>query len=66
MWYTFYRKTNERIAMDEKSILEVAFEWICECGAYERLKKQCENYTTDISVRYNMPEIFSCEGSNCI
>ena len=54
--------------MDEKSTLEVAFEWICECGAYEQLKKQCENYATDISVRYkfNMPEAFSCEGSNCI
>ena len=54
--------------MDEKSILEVAFEWICECGAYEQLKKQCENYATDISVRYefNIPEVFSCEGSNCI
>ena len=38
--------------MDEKSILEVAFEWICECGAYEQLKKQCENYAADVSVRY--------------
>ncbi|XP_067051218.1 minichromosome maintenance domain-containing protein 2-like [Acropora muricata] len=35
--------------MDEKSILEVAFEWICECGAYEQLKKQCENYAADVS-----------------
>ena len=52
--------------MDEKSILEVAFEWICECGAYEQLKKQCENYAADVSARYNMPEVFSWEGSNCI
>ena len=39
--------------MDEKSILEVAFEWICECGAYEQLKKQYENYAADVTVRYN-------------
>ena len=52
--------------MDEKSILEVAFEWICECGAYEQLKKQYENYAADVTVRYNMSEAFSCEGSNCI
>ena len=43
--------------MDEKSILEVAFEWICEYGAYEQLKKQCENYATNISVRHRHPKL---------
>ena len=51
--------------MDEKTILEVAFEWICECGAYEQLKKQCEKFAADVSVRYNMPLVVSCEGSIC-
>ena len=35
-----------------KSILEVAFEWICECGAFEQLRKQCENYTLDLMVGF--------------
>ncbi|KAJ7363409.1 Minichromosome maintenance domain-containing protein 2 [Desmophyllum pertusum] len=35
--------------MDEKSILEVAFEWLCECGAFDQLRKQCECYTTDLA-----------------
>lgn len=38
--------------MHVKSILEVAFEWICECGAFEQLRKQCENYTPDLTVGF--------------
>lgn len=38
--------------MDEKSILEVAFEWLCECGAFDQLRKQCECYTTDFAVGF--------------
>lgn len=37
--------------MEEKNVLESAFEWICECGAFEQLRKQCEQYTKDFTVR---------------
>lgn len=36
--------------MNEKSIHETAFEWICECGAFEQLRKQSENYAADLTV----------------
>lgn len=36
--------------MEAKSIPEVAFEWLCECGAFDQLKKQCECYTADFAV----------------
>lgn len=36
--------------MEEKNVLESAFEWICECGAFEQLRKQCEQYTKDFTV----------------
>jgi len=36
--------------MEEKNVLESAFEWICECGAFEQLRKQCELYTKDFTV----------------
>lgn len=36
--------------MEAKSIPEVAFEWLCECGAYDQLRKQCECYTADCTV----------------
>ena len=39
--------------MEVKSILEVAFEWFCECGAFEQLRKQCESYTADSTVGFN-------------
>ncbi|CAH3032428.1 unnamed protein product [Porites lobata] len=35
--------------MEEKNVLESAFEWICECGAFEQLRKQCEQYTKDFT-----------------
>lgn len=37
--------------MEAKSIPEVAFEWLCECGAFEQLRKQCECYTADFAER---------------
>ena len=37
--------------MEAKSIPEVAFEWLCECGAFDQLKKQCESYVADFAVR---------------
>ena len=39
--------------MDKKNMLEVAFEWICECGAFEQLRKQCEHYTADFTVGFD-------------
>ena len=36
--------------MEEKSIPEVAFEWLCECGAFDQLRKQCECYITGTTV----------------
>lgn len=36
--------------MEKKNVLESAFEWICECGAFEQLRKQCEQYTKDFTV----------------
>lgn len=33
--------------MEVKSILEVAFEWFCECGAFEQLRKQSKCYSAD-------------------
>ena len=36
--------------MEKKNVLESAFEWICECGAFEQLRKQCEEYTKDFTV----------------
>lgn len=36
--------------MEEKNALESAFEWICECGAFEQLRKQCEQYTKVFTV----------------
>lgn len=36
--------------MEVKSISEVAFEWLCECGAFDQLRKQCECYTADFAV----------------
>ena len=38
--------------MDIKSIVEVAFEWMCECGAFEQLRKQCEHHTRDFTVGF--------------
>lgn len=38
------------IHMEEKNALESAFEWICECGAFEQLRKQCEQYTKVFTV----------------
>ena len=40
----------ENSFMEEKNVLESAFEWICECGAFEQLRKQCEQYTKDFTV----------------
>lgn len=40
--------------MEAKSIPEVAFEWLCECGAFEQLRKQCE-YTADFAVSVFFP-----------
>ena len=37
--------------MEEKRLLEVTFEWIRECGAFEQLRRQCEIYVVDVSVR---------------
>ncbi|XP_022781575.1 MCM domain-containing protein 2-like [Stylophora pistillata] len=37
--------------MEVKSILEVAFEWFCECDIFEQLRKQCENYSADSTER---------------
>ena len=42
--------TFGNIHMEEKNVLESAFEWICECGAFEQLRKQCEQYTKDFTV----------------
>ena len=36
--------------MEAKSIPEVAFEWLCECGAFDQLRKQCDFYTEDFTV----------------
>lgn len=36
--------------MEEKNVFESAFEWICECGAFEQLRKQCEQYTKVFTV----------------
>nr|XP_058967246.1 minichromosome maintenance domain-containing protein 2-like [Pocillopora verrucosa] len=33
--------------MEVKSTLEVAFEWFCECGAFEQLRKQSKCYSAD-------------------
>ncbi|XP_027043854.1 minichromosome maintenance domain-containing protein 2-like [Pocillopora damicornis] len=33
--------------MEVRSILEVAFEWFCECGAFEQLRKQSKCYSAD-------------------
>lgn len=38
--------------MNGTSLLEVAFQWICECGAFEQLRKQCENYAVDLTVGF--------------
>ena len=41
--------------MEAKSIPEVAFEWLCECGAFDQLRKQCECYTADFAVSVFFP-----------
>lgn len=40
--------------MEAKSIPEVAFEWLCECGAFDQLRKQCE-CTADFAVSVFFP-----------
>ena len=40
--------------MEVKSILEVAFEWFCECGAFEQLRKQSKCYSADSTVSHGV------------
>ena len=40
--------------MEVKSILEVAFEWFCECGAFEQLRKQSKCYSADSTVSHRV------------
>lgn len=40
--------------MEVKSTLEVAFEWFCECGAFEQLRKQSKCYSADSTVSHSV------------
>lgn len=40
--------------MEVKSTLEVAFEWFCECGAFEQLRKQSKCYSADSTVSHGV------------
>ena len=48
-----YCMFSMQVDMEVKSSLEVAFEWFCECGAFEQLRKQCESYTADSTVGFS-------------
>lgn len=43
--------------MEVKSTLEVAFEWFCECGAFEQLRKQSKCYSADSTVSHGVVKL---------
>ena len=45
---------SQERGMEVKSTLEVAFEWFCECGAFEQLRKQSKCYSADSTVSHGV------------